>query len=219
MKFDSKIGFAAVFISAVLAGCASDSTYKQELAEREAEIQALREERTAVKNENRDLHSQNQTLDKQLQEANAKLIAEPVQGTNHPELDAAGVGYGTRDGMMVISLPQEITFASGKADLTQNGRKALTVVSKLLLKDYKNDEYWIEGHTDSDPVQKSKFGSNRDLSVARAMAVLRFLVEDTGVPDGQCVVSGWGEYRPVEPNNSAGNKAKNRRVEIVVHKR
>jgi chemotaxis protein MotB len=49
------------------------------------------------------------------------------------------------------------------------------------------------------------------------MAVLHYLVEETGVPDGQCVVAGWGEYRPVAANDTPTNKAKNRRVEIVVN--
>ena len=90
---------------------------------------------------------------------------------------ATMIGIASINRTVLDAFRSTVDTISGKADLTQNGRKALTVVSKLLLKDYKNDEYWIEGHTDSDPVQKSKFGSNRDLSVARAMAVLRFLVE------------------------------------------
>ena len=54
--------------------------------------------------------------------------------------------------------------------------------------------------------------------MARAMEVHAFLVEQCGIPDDQCVVAGYGQYRPVASNDSADGKAKNRRVEITVHK-
>ena len=117
---------------------------------------------------------------------------------------------------MVISIPTEITFPSGKATLSDNGMTALTAVARTLIDEYPSAQYWIEGHTDNDPIKKSKFATNRDLSLARAMAVLHYLVGETGVPDGQCVVAGWGEYRPLVPNDSKENKSTNRRVEIVV---
>jgi chemotaxis protein MotB len=118
---------------------------------------------------------------------------------------------------MVITIPSSITFGSGRAELSNGGRSALTVVARTLLNEFSAGEYWIEGHTDNDPIVKSKFATNRDLSLARAMAVLHYLVEETGVPDGQCVVAGWGEYRPVAANDGDAGKARNRRVEIVVN--
>ena len=121
-----------------------------------------------------------------------------------------------RDGNMVYTVPTEITFKSGQATLTSGGKKALRAESARLVRDYPDSEYWIEGHTDSDPIVKSKFETNRNLSVQRGMAVLYFLVEDAGLRDGQCVVAGWGEYRPVSSNDTAANKARNRRVEIIV---
>jgi chemotaxis protein MotB len=201
------------------AGCASELAYRQAIADRDAEIKALREERTAVKNSNRDLSQHNKVLDSALAEANARLLSEPTResGQSLPELDDAGIGYGMRDGNLVISIPSEITFDSGKADLAAGGKQALAAVAKTLKEQHPEGEYWVEGHTDSDPIAKSKFPTNRDLSLARAMAVLHYLVEGAGIPDGQCVVAGWGEYRPVAQNDSAKNKSKNRRVEIVVH--
>lgn len=220
MKIQVLRSLAATLALACSFGCASNAHYQQALAERDAEIKALREERTAVKHKNRDLSAQNQVLDKQLQEAHARLVSQPAReigGPEFPDLDREGVEYGMRDGNMVLTVSSDVTFASGKAELSEKGRKALAAVAKALSTQYPDDEYWIEGHTDSDPIQKSKFDSNRDLSLARAMAVLRYLVEDAGVPDGRCVVAGWGEYRPVAQNDSKGGKAKNRRVEIVVH--
>jgi chemotaxis protein MotB len=118
---------------------------------------------------------------------------------------------------MVISIPSSITFASGQATLSKEGQKALQNVASTLKKEYPGAKYGIEGHTDSDPIKKSKFTSNRDLSIARAMAVLTYLVEECKIPDESCIVAGHGQYDPIGSNKSDSDKAKNRRVEIVVH--
>jgi chemotaxis protein MotB len=194
-------------------GCASHKTLKNY----QDEIRALREERTNLKQENRDLRGQLEGYEVALADANTKVAAVP-ETKDYPELDELGVEYAQRGGNFVISVPAEITFESGKADLTKKGKEALRAVANTLAADYGTGRYWIEGHTDDDPIKKSKWGSNRDLSVGRAMAVLHFLVEDCGVADDQCVVAGHGQYEPLASNDSKGNKARNRRVEIVVHK-
>ena len=209
--------FAAV--APLFASCAS-TQYKAALNERDQENRELREERARLKGENRDLNAARESLETALAEANARLLAEPTRdaGQHFGDLDAEGIGYGMRDGHMVITIPQELTFASGKAELSSAGRKALKAVAKTLTENYPEGEYWIEGHTDNDPIVKSKYASNRDLSLARAMAVLHYLVDDASIADGQCVVAGWGPYRPVAGNDTKTNKAENRRVEVVVHR-
>jgi chemotaxis protein MotB len=214
-SFRTQALFAAFALT--FASCTSPQM-QAALEEREQDNRSLREERATLKGQNRDLSAQNASLETALAEANARLLEEPArqEGQRFGELDEAGVGYGIRDGRMVISIPQELTFASGKADLSNEGRKALKAVATTLKNNYGEAEYWIEGHTDNDPIVKSKFATNRDLSLARAMAVLHYLVDDAGIADGQCVVAGWGPYRPVAANDSRANKAKNRRVEITV---
>jgi len=192
-------------------GCATQKA----LQEYQDEVRALREERTSLKKENRGLKMQLESYEVALAEATAKLDR-PATDPTYAELDELGIQYGNRGGDFVISIPTEITFGSGKADLTTNGRKALDAVARTLLQDHASGLFWIEGHTDSDPIKKSKWASNRDLSVARAMAVLHYMVEDAGIPDEQCSVVGHGQYRPVAPNDDRDGKAKNRRVEIVV---
>lgn len=201
-----------------LASCQS-SQYRAALDERETENRTLREERATLKGDVRDLNAQRESLETALAEANARWSEEPTRSASlqDSELDALGIGYGVRDGHAVISIPTEISFGSGKAELSAQGKKALAAVARTLTEKHPGAEYWIEGHTDSDPIKKSSFASNRDLSLARAMAVLRSLVDDHDLADGQCVVSGWGPYRPLANNDSAKNKAKNRRVEIVVN--
>jgi chemotaxis protein MotB len=204
-------------------GCASQKKMK----DYESELGALREERVGLKKENQSLRSQLDSYEMALAEANSKRTAEaaaPIVADtdavkDYPKLDDAGVGYEQRDGNMVFTLPNEITFASGKADLTDKGKKALKEVAKILDAEYKDARYWIEGHTDTDPIKKAKFSSNRELSVARSMAVLVYLVEDCKVADGKCIVAGHSQYSPVDANNTSAGKARNRRVEIVVRKK
>ncbi len=203
--------------------CQTERAYRDALEEQTAENRRLREERTQIKGDIRDMSYQHESLENALAEANAKLLEVPKQDTSanakrFPELDSAGVAYGLRNGEMVVTMSSDITFASGKAELSKAGRSALSSVAKALLREYPDAEYWIEGHTDSDPITKSKFGSNRELSIERAMAVLHYFVGDADVPDSKCVVAGWGQYRPVASGTTKESKSKNRRVEIVVHR-
>ncbi|MEM7307740.1 MAG: OmpA family protein [Planctomycetota bacterium] len=208
------LGLALLPLSA---GCAT----KQQVQEYQDEITALREERTRLKKENRELEMQLDDYAVALAEANSRtpepVAAAPSTALSYPGLDSVGVEYGQRDGNLVLSIPSEITFASGKADLTSSGKNALRAVAKTLLSNHPDGTFWFEGHTDSDPIKKSKWASNRELSVARAMAVLHYLVEECGVTDDQCVVAGHGQYAPRDSNSSQSSKARNRRVEIVVH--
>jgi len=209
------IGPALVCLPFVLmASCASPKTMKQY----QDELRALREERTQLKKENRDLRTQNESFEASMVDATAKPVEPDLLGPN-PELDKHDVDYYTdRFGNSVFSVSADVTFASGKAELTKKGKEALQAVARELNEKHADGSYWIEGHTDSDPIKKSKWESNRDLSVERAMAVLHYLVEDCGVPDESCVVAGHGQYAPLTPNEDNGSKARNRRVEIIVRK-
>ncbi len=207
-----------------LTSCVSQRLHQQALAEKDAEIRTLREERSALKIQNQQLKTNYESVHGQLSEANARPVEElvvketppPVQPqAKIPELDEAGIGYGMRDGNMVITIPSSITFASGQATLSKEGQGALKKVAALLKKQYGSSRYSIEGHTDDEPIKKSKFETNRELSYARAMAVLAYLVSDCSIKDDDCVVVAHGQYEPLV---AKGDKAKNRRVEIVVRK-
>jgi chemotaxis protein MotB len=211
----------------LLASCVSGRAHEASLAEKDAQIRELHEERSTLKSQIQGLKSQLDSTQGELTDASARMST-PVmpaetgadtKGEKIPELDEVGVSYGMRDGNMVISIPSSITFASGEATLSKEGQRALEKVASTLKKKYGSATYWIEGHTDTDPIKKSKFTSNRDLSIARARAVHTYLVVDCAVPDAKCIVVGHGEYEPVASNDSEKDKARNRRVEIVVHAR
>jgi chemotaxis protein MotB len=194
--------------------------------DRDREIAVLRGEKVELQERIELLGLEKQDLRAQVDQA-GRRVAEPDAASapsneyiTFPELDAAGVTYGSRGEHVVFSMPAEITFASGKATLTSSGQDALDKVAARLKSEFGADaRFYVEGHTDTDPIVKSSFESNRALSVARAMAVLDHLVAQCKVPDDRFVVVGHGQYEPVQPGATKEAKAKNRRVEIVVHKR
>lgn len=153
----------------------------------------------------------------QARAAEASLLDVAPEPVSYPELDALGVSYGERDGNTVITLPSAITFASGKADLSPSGARALDAVAVRLKGEFAGATLHVEGHTDSDPIKRSGFDSNRELSLERAMAVLTYLVEECQIPDEEFVVVGHGQYQPIASNDSPEGKSANRRVEIIVH--
>lgn len=206
-----------MLLSPALTSCVSSRGYQAALDDRDAEIRKLREERAALKGQIQTMKSSLDSVQGELADASARPAESATEPQKFPELDNLGIGYGVRDGNMVISIPSSITFASGQATISKDGQKALKEVASTLKRQYPGARYSMEGHTDTDPIQKSKFSSNRELSVQRAMAVLTYLVAECGVPDAQCVVAGYGEYDPAARGDGKGDKAKNRRVEIVVH--
>lgn len=221
------VGLIGAVLLPFVASCVTSRTHQHVVDEKDQMIQELRDEREGLKKQVSSLRTNLDSANGDLAEASARMSAPATTPTpvtvpetreRIPELDSVGVSYGERDGHMVITIPSSITFKSGEAALSKEGEKALRSVAATLKAKYGEAKYSIEGHTDSDPIRKSKYGSNRELSIARARAVHTFLVVECNVPDGQCVVVGHGEYKPVAPNTSDKDKAKNRRVEIVVYK-
>ena len=227
MKANSRgrmLALAICTVGLLSTSCVTAEAHRRGMLEREGRILDLEDERTRLQRELLDQEGLIDALNAQLAEANSRPIPVVTPAAHNPqssfpELDALGVGYGLRDGHMVISIPSSISFAAGQAKLSGSGQRALREVAQTLTRKYGDGSFHIEGHTDSDPISKSKFASNRDLSIARAMAVLSYLVEECGLDDEQCVVVGHGQYQNIASNDTKANKALNRRVEIVVHRR
>lgn len=116
-------------------------------------------------------------------------------------------------GNVTLLLGDAIFFDSGKAMVKPSAVEILGRVADVLAEG--RSEIWVEGYTDEVPIRSALFPSNWELSAARAIAVLRELV-DHGVKPGRVAAAGYGEYRPRYPNNSAANRAANRRVEILL---
>ncbi|MHC5077322.1 MAG: OmpA/MotB family protein, partial [Planctomycetota bacterium] len=91
-------------------------------------------------------------------------------------------------------------------------------INSVLRSKYGGRQIDVVGHTDSDPIKKSSWQDNWELSAQRALSVLRYLVKQ-GISSEQIRAVGRGESQPIASNSSASGKARNRRVEIVVHMR
>ena len=117
---------------------------------------------------------------------------------------------------LVITFVSEIFFDSGKDKVKEDGKATLSKVAEVLNRDVPNSGVAVEGHTDNDPIKYSGWKSNWELSSARALAVLHYLIDECKVKPQRLSANGYGEFHPVASNDSAQNKQKNRRVEIVI---
>ncbi len=115
---------------------------------------------------------------------------------------------------LVVNLGENILFDLGKAKLKE---EAFPVLEKLsLLLRMAEGSCRVEGHTDDLPIRTEEFPSNWELSIARAVAVVKYVIRDGGVDPKRLSAVGYGDSRPVVPNDTPEQRAKNRRVELVL---
>ncbi|KNF08822.1 motility protein B [Gottschalkia purinilytica] len=121
---------------------------------------------------------------------------------------------------LVIRMLDNMFFDSGKAEIKPETIEVLNFVGEILRKEeFKENHIKIEGHTDSDAIVKNKnYPTNWELSATRATNVLRYLVENEQIDGNRISSAGYSYYRPVTTNDSPENKAKNRRVDLVILK-
>ena len=114
----------------------------------------------------------------------------------------------------VISLPEKLSFASGQADLKPAARAVLDSLAEVFKK--YNSTIRIEGHTDNMPISGT-YPNNMALSSARASNAYTYLVEKHGIPrDHIAGIMGWADLHPAASNDTPEDRAKNRRIDIVV---
>ncbi len=149
-----------------------------------------------------------------------KKIAE--QHKSAAEVTGFGEGYDVsldaKAGTITVTLPTAILFDSGNATLKRATSVELDHIKSVLGRQYAGRRVDVIGHTDTDPIKKSKWNDNWELSAQRALSVVRYLIGH-GIAKDKIRAVGCGESRPVASNSTAGGKAKNRRVEIVVYMR
>lgn len=125
-----------------------------------------------------------------------------------------------QDGAERVAIVLPDAFPPGKATLAYNPAavKAVISVGKLIKSHYPQSHVLVEGHTDSDPIRKSKWGTNENLSRARAEAV-QTLLTNSGIPATQVSTQGLGASRPLAMGSTKRAKSRNRRVEIFLSPR
>ena len=126
----------------------------------------------------------------------------------------AGLNVLEVHGELVLRLPEKLMFDRGEAVLRGEGGEALVAIAEELEK--RPVRIRVEGHSDSTPIRTPRFPSNWELSQSRAMAVVRFFLEDGKLEPARLAAAGYGEHHPVAPNDSVEGKAQNRRVDLIV---
>lgn len=159
---------------------------------------------------------------KQLEELKKAQAASEARVTQFQDLvrrfqklaDAGKLKVVLRNGRMVIELPTDVLFDSGRADIRKEGRETLTEVGKVLAT-LSDRQFQVAGHTDNVEIQTAKYPSNWELSAARAIEVVKIFVA-AKVPQKNLSGAGYGEFDPVAANDTTENKQKNRRIEVTL---
>ena len=118
-------------------------------------------------------------------------------------------------GVVYVSISDKLLFRSGSYTVTSRAKAVLGKVAKVV-NDKPDIEFMVEGHTDNVPIKSDGILDNWDLSVKRATAVIRILQNDFDVSPERMTASGRSYYVPIADNDTARNRAKNRRTRIVI---
>jgi chemotaxis protein MotB len=166
-----------------------------------------------LKAENEQLRSENATLTDENKKVAAKAEKADALAAELAKTVGADEGEVNKDaaGKLTLDLLDKVLFRTGEAELTPAGKKVLQKVGEAMNK-YPDRNIWVIGHTDNVPIKTPEFPSNWELSTARALSVVHFLVDEVKVDPKRLAVAGMGPHRPV----SKTNKARNRRIEIVL---
>lgn len=124
------------------------------------------------------------------------------------------VTVATNERGLVISIADKVFFDPGQATIREEVKPALDSIAKALLKVHNHIR--IEGHTDNVPINTPQFPSNWELSTSRATAIIRHFLTKYPFDPKKLSAAGYGEYRPLVPNNAYSERIKNRRVDIVI---
>lgn len=136
------------------------------------------------------------------------------------ELTKLGLAVNIRKNRMVISLPGDVLFDSGRETLKKEGNEILMKVAGIIKADASllGRDYQVAGHTDAKPLAGGIFRDNWGLSLMRAREVLLYLVSEKGggLPNERWSAAGFGDTDPIAPNDTDEGRQKNRRCDLIV---
>jgi chemotaxis protein MotB len=119
---------------------------------------------------------------------------------------------------LLVSIRDNVLFASGSADIREKDRKTVSEIANLLVMDPPRSTI-VSGHTDNVPIHNSRFTSNWELSVTRSLNFMKLLLENKKLDPQSFSAKGYGEFQPIADNGSAKGRERNRRVEILIQPR
>jgi chemotaxis protein MotB len=191
--------------------------------ELEGKLQALQQQHTALVDEKAKLSTERDQLTQTVQEKEAELARlkatyEDIEQKLKAEIQDGEIRLSQAEGRIQVDLVDKILFDSGEASLSPRGAEVLSRLGGVLAK-VEDRAIQVSGHTDDSPPSPrlaATFPTNWELSVARAVNVVRFLQEKTSVPSRRLVAAGYGDAQPVASNASPKGRARNRRIEILL---
>ena len=217
MRAASKKTIALLICSVLftlLPGCVNWEKRYEALSVEHENLKGLLERERSEKGMLADQVTQSQQTIEELQRQIEEQKKTPADATGFG--DEYDVAFDPEAGTITVTLPNAILFDSGKATLKSATSSELNHIYSVLRQKYAGKPIDVVGHTDTDPIRKSKWKDNWELSAQRALTVARYLIKQ-GVSEDQIRAVGCGESRPIASNANASGKAKNRRVESVVN--
>jgi chemotaxis protein MotB len=201
-------------------GCVSEGTYKKAVAETHTTQAKLDRTNQSLAQSQRQVGTQRAEIER-LEKLTAEA-AETARAATYKELslrlkkqiDDGDLSLVVRDGRMVLQLPNDVLFDTGRTELKPAGKNALEAVAEVM-KTMPHRHFQVAGHTDNVPIHNATFASNWELSSGRALRVVHFLTEK-GVDPSMLSAAGYGEIDPVAPNVSSDGRRMNRRTEITL---
>jgi chemotaxis protein MotB len=191
------------------------TTLKQRLEKLGQNVDTLVKERGQLTQAMADTTARLEDLRKQKAAADARAATfRGLVSKLRSMIDAGQLKVVIRNGRMIIALPNDILFDSGKTDVKPDGKLALAKVA-LALTTVTDRDFLVAGHTDDVPIKTAVFPSNWELSTRRAVEVVHFLIGQ-GMRPKVLAAAGYGEFDPAVPNDSTEHRAQNRRIEIVL---
>lgn len=186
----------------------ANTSVSSELSEKE---KSLIEKNKMLEERNRKISELQDILEKQKEntERLRQKLASALGNFNSEDLSVF-----IKDGKVYVSMSDKLLFASGSADLNQEGISALEHIANAL-KDNPDIHINVEGHTDTVPI-KIKYPDNWALSVNRSVSIVRILTQKYNVDPIRITASGRSEYDPVADNATPEGRSKNRRTEIIL---
>jgi len=116
---------------------------------------------------------------------------------------------------LLVTVRTDITFDSGSARVKENGQDIAKEMAQMISSDPPHDIV-VNGHADDRPMENDEFASNWELSTMRAIQFMYLLIEESDLEPKWFSAKGYGEYHPLVENTSEENRAKNRRVEVLI---
>lgn len=191
-----------------------NQSYQERIAELEAEvsqmnaqIESLAAKAGTTAKELAELRAEKAKREKELQ------VYKNLFNELKALVDAGTIKVNFRKGRMVVQLSNAILFDSGKSRLREEGIAAIASLAPALQS--VDRDFLVAGHTDNVPIKTARFPSNWELSTARAVSVVKALV-DNGYPAIHVGAAGYGENDPVGDNSSDEGREQNRRIEIIL---